>query len=136
MKIKSLITLIVFLSLSITVNDTYSQTLFKINEGIGGGGSTNTSVSESNDNTMLYIVGGAVVAGIVVYALIKDKKETPKKDTTAVILNDDFLEKQLTLKEKIERYNSQIPLSVSMGIQNDLLKKDEKRYFFGLAYNF
>lgn len=136
MKIKSLITLIVFLSLSITVNDTYSQTLFKINEGIGGGGSTNTSVSESNDNTMLYIVGGAVVAGIVVYALIKDKKETPKKDTTAVILNDDFLEKQLTLNDKIQKYKSQIPINISLGIQNNFLDKEEKRYFVGLAYNF
>lgn len=136
MKIKSLITLIVFLSLSITVNDTYSQTLFKINEGIGGGGSTNTSVSESNDNTMLYIVGGAVVAGIVVYALIKDKKEKPKDDTTAVILNDDFLEKQLTLNDKIQKYKSQIPIDISLGIQNNFIDKEEKRYFVGLAYNF
>lgn len=136
MKMKSLFTVIVFLFLSIAVNNTYSQTLFKINEDIGGGGNTNTNVSESNDNTMLYIVGGAVVAGIVVYALLKDKKEKPKDDTTAVGLDKDFIERQLTLTEQIQNSQSQIPINLSLGIQNDLFKKDEKRYFIGLAFNF
>lgn len=136
MKTKYFFSLTFFFFLTIAFNNIYSQNLVRINEGIGGGGSTNTNVSESNDNTMLYIVGGAVVAGIVVYALLKDKKEKPKDDTTAVILNDDFLEKQLTLNDRIQKYKSQIPINFSFGMQNNFIVKEEKRYFVGLAYNF
>lgn len=128
-----MLTLVIVLLAS---NFSYSQSLYKIDSDIGGGGSSNTNVSESNDNTMLYVVGGAVVAGIVIYALLKDKKEKPKDDTTAVIFNDDFLEKQLTLNDKIQKYKSKIPINISLGIQNNFIDKKEKRYFVGLAYNF
>lgn len=136
MKIKSIYIIIILIMISITSNISYSQQLFRINEDIGGGGSNNSNVAESNDNTMLYVVGGAIVVGIVVYALLKDKKEKPKDDTTAVILNDEFLEKQLTLSDQILKYQSQIPINISIGMQNDIIRKEDKRYFVGLAYNF
>lgn len=137
MKTKYFFTLTICFFLIIAFNNTYSQNLLKINDVPGGsGGSTNTSVSDNNDNTMIYVVGGAVVVGIVVYALLKDKKEKSKDDTTAVILNDDFLEKQLTLNDQILKYQSQIPINVSIGMQNDINRKEDKRYFVGLSYNF
>lgn len=136
MKIKSIYIMIILIMISITSNISYSQQLFKINEDIGGGGTNNTNVTESNDNTMLYVVGGAVIAGLVIYALLNDKKEKPKDDSTAAILNNEFLEKQLTLSDQILKYQSQIPINISIGMQKDIIRKDDKRYFVGMAYNF
>lgn len=129
--------LMLVLILTITLSGLgYSQQLNKIYEDIGGGsGSTNSAV-ESDDDYTLYIVGGLVVTGIVVYALMRDKKETQTKDTTAAILNDDFLEKNLSYNEKVSKVQSQIPINISFGVQREKALKDERRYFVGLNYNF
>ena len=114
----------------------YGQQLNKIYEDIGGGsGSTNSAV-ESDDDYTLYIVGGLVVTGIVVYALMRDKKENPTNDTTSAILNDDFLAKNLSYNERVANMQSQIPINISFGIQKDKALKDERRYYVGLNYNF
>lgn len=114
----------------------YSQQLNKIYEDIGGGsGSTNTAV-ESDDDYTLYIVGGLVVTGIVVYALLRDKKENPSNDTTSAFLNEDFLEQNLSYSERVANMQSQIPINISFGIQKNKALKDERRYFVGLNYNF
>ena len=124
-----------FLSL-IASNSSFSQQLNKFYEDIGGGsGSTNTEV-ESNDDYTLYIVGGLIVTGIVVYALLRDKKKKPTSDTTSAILNNDFLEKNLSYNEKINNMQSQIPINISIGMHRDIALKNERRYFVGLNYNF
>jgi len=74
---------------------------------------------------MLYVVGGIIVVGIVVYALLRDKKEKPTKDTTAVILNDEFLAQNLSYNEKVANIQSQIPINISFGMQRDKALKDE-----------
>jgi hypothetical protein len=115
----------------------YAQELNKSFDVPGGGGSSNTTPTvESNDNTMLYVVGGAVIVGIVVYALMRDKKEKPVKDTTAAILEDEYLEKNLSYIERATNIQSQIPINISFGMQRDQTFKDERRYFVGLNYNF
>lgn len=127
------ILLLIIFILSSNLN---AQQLFKIQSGIGGSGSTTTTVSESKDNTMLYIVGGAVIAGIVIYSVLKDKKEKPKDDSTKAVLNTDFLDKQLTLNDEYLKFRSEIPINISLGFQNDVIIKTQKRYFVGLAYKF
>ena len=123
-----------FLLTSIHINNTFSQQLHKSFEVPGGGsGNTNSSV-DSKDNTFLYVVGGAVLVGIVVYALLKNKKEKPAEDTTAVILNDEFLSKNLSLYDKALKWESQIPVNISFGVQGDRAIKEEKRYFVGIQY--
>ena len=69
---KFLLAFTFFLLISIPINNSFSQQLHKSFEVPGGGGSgtTNTS-SESNDKTVLYVVGGVIVAGIVIYSIIK-----------------------------------------------------------------
>jgi hypothetical protein len=114
----------------------YSQQLNKIFEEPGGGSTNTNTTVESNDNTMLYVVGGAVIVGIVAYALLRDKKENPTKDTTAAILNDEFLEQNLSYNQKVANMQSQIPINISIGVQRDKALKDEQRYFVGLNYNF
>jgi hypothetical protein len=127
--------LVLFITFSLSGRG-YSQQLNKIYEDIGGGsGSTNSAV-ESDDDYTLYIVGGLVVAGIVVYALLRDKKENPKNDTTSAILNDDFLEQNLSYNERVANIQSQIPINISIGIQRDKALKDERIYYVGLNYNF
>ena len=129
--------MILGLFLSLLICDLSSgQQLNKFYEDIGGGsGSTNTEV-ESNDDYTLYIVGGLIVTGIVVYALLRDKKEKPTSDTTSAILNNDFLEKNLSYNEKINNMQSQIPINISIGMHRDIALKNERRYFVGLNYNF
>ena len=136
--LKTLSNLLIFvLLLTLSIGDfCYSQQINKIFD-VPGGSSNNTSTTvESNDNTLLYVVGGAVVVGIVVYALMRDKKEKQVKDTTAAILNDDFLEKNLSYHERIANVQSQIPINISFGVQKEKALKDERRYFIGLNYNF
>jgi hypothetical protein len=136
MKNKFLLTFTLFLLISIPINNTFSQQLYKSFE-VPGGGSGNTSTSvDSKDNTFLYVVGGAVLVGIVVYALLKNKKENPKEDTTAVILNDEFLAKNISFNDKVSNLRSQIPINISIGMQAEGIIKDEKRYYIGLSYKF
>lgn len=129
--------LILGLILTISLNDlSYGQQIKKIFDVPGGSSGSPTTTSESNDNAMLYIVGAAIVVGIVIYALMRDKKEKPISDTTAAILDSDFLEKNLSYNEKVKNAQSQIPINISFGMQRDKVIKDERRYFVGLNYNF
>lgn len=131
------INLILGLIFTLSFNESlYSQHLHKIFDVPGGGGGTTNTTVETKDNTLLYVVGGAVVVGIVVYALMKDKNEKSTKDTTAVILDEDFLQKNLSLNEKILNYQSDIPINISFGLQDNRMIRNEKRYFIGMSYNF
>ena len=132
MKNKFLLMFILFLLISIPVNNTFSQQLYKAFEVPGGGSGTSNSSVDSNDDYILYIVGGAVIAGIVIYTLLKDKKEKPNEDTTAVILNDEFLAKNISFDGKVSNLQSQIPISISFGLQSDRVFKEEKIYFVGI----
>lgn len=114
----------------------YGQQLNKIFEVPGGGSGSSSTTVESNDDYTLYIVGGLLVTGILVYALLRDNKEKTTKDTSAVILDEDFLEKNLSINQKVSNVQSQIPINVSFGMQRDNVLKDDKRYFVGLTYNF
>lgn len=136
MKNKSLLMFTFFLLISIPVNNSFSQQLYKSFDVPGGGSGTSNTSSESDDKTVLYVVGGAVLVGIVVYSLLRDKKEKPNEDTTAVILNDEFLAKNLSFNAKVTNLQSQIPFNISFGLQSDRIIREEKRYFVGLAYNF
>ena len=139
MKKKHLITFpsLLVLGIFLIFNDfSYSQQLNKVFEEPGGGSTNTNTTVESNDNTTLYVVGGIIVVGIVVYALLRDKKEKPTKDTTSVILNDEFLAQNLSYNEKVAIMQSQIPINISIGVQRDKALKDERRYFVGLNYNF
>lgn len=125
---------VLFLVLFTEINS--AQQLNRIYEDIGGGSSgTNTTV-ESNDDYTLYIVGGLLVTGIIVYALLRDNKDKSTKDTTSVVLNEEFLENQLTLNDQLLKAKSQIPINISFGMQSNKALVNEKRYFLGMSYNF
>ena len=128
---------VVIISLFI-LNTSEAQQVNRIFEDIGGGSGNASNIAETEDNTIYYVLGAAVIAGVVIYAVLQDKKsrDKSKTDTTAVLLNEDFLEQQLTLSDKIQKYKSQFPINVSIGMQNSFIDKEEKTYFVGMSYNF
>jgi len=128
---------VVIISLFI-LNTSEAQQVNRIFEDIGGGSGNASNIAETEDNTIYYVLGAAVIAGVVIYAVLQDKKskDKSKTDTTAVLLNEDFLEQQLTLSDKIQKYKSQFPINVSIGMQPSFIDKEEKRYFVGMSYNF
>jgi len=133
--------LILFFFLVFSFDFVNAQQLNKIYEGIGGGGTNNVSVEENNDNTMLYVVGGAVIVGIVVYAVLQsnkksENKEKQDKDTTSSLLNKNLLSKNVSLKEKLLSAQSKLPVNIFFGYHQDKLVNDGKRYFVGLSYSF
>ena len=132
MNIKFLFAATFLLLVSFPVNNSFPQQLYKSFEVPGGGSGTSNSSVDSNDDYILYIVGGAVIAGIVIYTLLKDKKEKPNEDTTAVILNDEFLAKNISFNDNVSNLQSQIPISISFGLQSDRVFKEEKIYFVGI----
>jgi hypothetical protein len=119
-------------------NTSKAQQINRVFEDIGGGSGTTTNVNESKDNTFFYIAGAAIVAGIVVYAILRDKKpaENADTDTTSALNDEELINKHLSFNGKIQSYKTQIPVNLSIGIQNDKVNADEKRYFVGFLYNF
>jgi len=136
-----LLTLFIALTIAITIpiKNNYAQNVNKIFDVPGGGGGgTNTSSVDNNDNSALYVVGGLVIVGIVVYAVLKNKKAKEKSTQDSTKTSSELK----TLKDHFANYQKQIdtsssiPVNVFIGAQRDLTRKDEKRYFVGLSYNF
>jgi predicted PurR-regulated permease PerM len=125
---------VLFLVLVTEINS--AQQLNRIYEDIGGGSNGTSTTVESNDDYTLYIVGGLLVTGIIVYALLRDNKEKSKKDTTSAFLNDELLENHLTLNDQLLKAKLQIPINISFGMQSNKALVNEKRYFLGMSYNF
>lgn len=136
MKSKSILMMLLVVIICLT-NTSEAQQVNRIFEQIGGGSGQPANVNESNDNTVFYIAGAAIVAGIVIYAILSDKKSgKAKEDTTAVLNDEELINKHLSFNEMIQNYQTAIPISISTGIQNDIVRIEEKRYFLGLSYNF
>lgn len=136
MKSKYILMMLLVVIICLT-NTSEAQQVNRIFEQIGGGSGQPANVKESNDNTVFYIAGAAIVAGIVIYAILSDKKSgKAKEDTTAVLNDEELINKHLSFNEMIQNYQTAIPISISAGIQNDIVRIEEKRYFLGLSYNF
>lgn len=136
MKSKSILMMLLVVIICLT-NTSEAQQVNRIFEQIGGGSGQPANVNESNDNTVFYIAGAAIVAGIVIYAILSDKKSgRAKEDTTAVLNDEELINKHLSFNKMIQNYQTAIPISISAGIQNDIVRIEEKRYFLGLSYNF
>ncbi|GIK21313.1 MAG: hypothetical protein PHY57_01625 [Ignavibacterium sp.] len=136
MKSKYILMMLLVVIICLT-NTSEAQQVNRIFEQIGGGSGQPANVKESNDNTVFYIAGAAIVAGIVIYAILSDKKSgKAKEDTTAVLNDEELINKHLSFNKMIQNYQTAIPISISAGIQNDIVRIEEKRYFLGLSYNF
>lgn len=139
-KINSLFSLpaIVLLGLCVLfMSETGSaQQVNKIFDQIGGGGSNSQSNSESGSSNTMYIVGGVLILGVILYSVLKEKKEPEKKDTTSVVINaDQFVMNGLHNDSELEKSNN-LPVSIFAGTNSEMVFREEKRYFVGISFNF
>lgn len=117
---------------AIISSDIFAQSIYGINDQIGGSGSTQTNVSQSDD-ALLYIVGGVVIAAIIVYALTRDKKEKqPDKDSSKALLNLELFESDNSFISPTKKELNPLPVDIYFGLQNATHFINTKKYVLGL----
>lgn len=127
-----LIVALILVSLLLINSNSFGQTVYGINDEIGGGGSGTAQV-EKPDDSMLYIVGGTVIVGLIVYAIVSRSKE--KKIEVDSTINEtssvdrDIVPLTLSIQEKTEQ---NLPLDVYLGMQRMSSFTNEKRYLLGV----
>jgi len=129
------ISFILILSITSLSSEVFAQSGLRINDQIGGSGNNSTESDDSNDDTFLYVMGGIVIAGILVYALaIKKDTKAPEDSTKStesklrVSELDNFSSPELELQKVKEK----IPVDLFMGIRNNEAVMNDKTYLLGL----
>ena len=115
-------------------SESFAQSNLRIFEEPGGGGSGTTQTDESTDNSTIYIVGGLVIAGILVYALFLKKDKKTDADTTAS-LNSSLIYSEVNgfdSAEELQKVKDKIPVDLFLGIKNNEAVMNDKTYLLGL----
>lgn len=128
------LTFIMILSIAIFSSDTFAQSGLRIFDEIGGGGGNTSQSDNSNDDTALYVVGGLVVAGILVYALVIKKDKKTEVDTTASVNSNLILSEvnEFNAAVEVQKVKDKIPVDLFMGIRNNEAVRSDKTYLLGL----
>jgi hypothetical protein len=130
------ITLLLIVLLVSLPAQSFAQNNLRIFDEIGGGGSS-TQPSNDNDNTFIYVAGGLLIAGILVYALVLKKDKKVESDTTAAIKSSliySASSKIETSNEELLRAKERIPVDIFMGIKNNEIMLNDKTYLVGLRF--
>jgi len=129
------ISFILILSITSLSSEVFAQSGLRINDQIGGSGNNSTQSDDSNDDAFLYVMGGIVIAGILVYALVIKKDTKAPEDSTKstesklrVSELDNFSSPELELQKVKEK----IPVDLFMGIRNNEAVMNDKTYLLGL----
>jgi hypothetical protein len=129
------ISFILILSIASLSSEVFAQSGLRINDQIGGSGNNTTQTDNSNDDAFLYVMGGLVIAGILVYALVINKDNKAPDDSTKSIESklrvselDNFSSPELELQKVKEK----IPVDLFMGIRNNEAVMNDKTYLLGL----
>ena len=115
-------------------SESIAQSNLRIFEEPGGGGSGTTQTEESNDNSTIYIVGGLLIAGILVYALVLKKDKKTDTDTTAS-LNSNLIYSEINSidsAEELQKVKDKIPVDLFLGIKNNAAVMNDKTYLLGV----
>lgn len=114
---------------------TFAQSNLRIFENPGGGGSGTTQTEDSNDNTTIYVVGGLLIAGILVYALVFKKDKKVESDTTAS-LNSQLIYSEAhgfdSTNEELQKVKDKIPVDLFLGIRNNEAFMRDRTYLVGV----
>ena len=130
----NIITFILMIAIFTLQSESLAQSNLRIYDVPGGGGGGATQTEDSNDNTAIYVVGGLLIAGILVYALVFKKDKKTDTDTTAS-LNSNFIYSQANdfdSAEQLQKVKDKIPVDVFWGIKNNEAIPNDKTYLFGL----
>ena len=125
---------LLILSVASLPTESFAQSSLRIFDEIGGGGSS-TQQSNDNDNTFIYVAGGLLIAGILVYALVLKKDKKAESDTTASI-DSRFIYSDSnninSVEDQIIKAKERIPFDVFLGIKNNEALLNDKTYLVGL----
>jgi hypothetical protein len=124
---------VLIITIALPQSNCFAQ--LKVYEDIGGGGSSNAQ-EQSNDNSFIYIVGGALIAGILVYALVLKKDSKTETDTTAVIeslLNMNSSVVSHSIQNEIVKAKDKLPVDFFFGIKNNEAVLKDKTYLVGVS---
>ena len=129
-----IISFTLIISITIFSSENFAQNGLTVFDQIGGSGSNTTQSDESNDDTFLYVAGGLLIAGILVYALVinKDKKT---EDTTASKSSNLILPGMTNPQSAnldLQKVKDKIPVDLFMGIKNNQAVMNDKTYLLGL----
>lgn len=130
----TLITFLLTLGIFLLPSESQAQNNLRIFE-VPGGGSGTTQTEDSNDNTKtIYIIGGLVVAGILVYALFFKEKKNDTDTTASLNFNLNYSEVNDidTFNEKMQEIKDKIPVDFFMGVRNNEAVLNDKTYSFGV----
>ena len=131
---KYTLTIVLTMSLLLLSAEIYGQSNLRIFEEIGGGSNTAQN-SDSNDNSFIYIAGGLLVAGILVYALVLHKDKKAETDTTAsvdsrlIYSNGDNFNK---IDDDLLKAKEKIPFDFYLGVKNNNALLNDRTYLLGL----
>ena len=128
-----LLTIAVSLVIIFPSQDLIAQGL-RIEDKIGGSGSSGSSSSSSSDNSTIYIVGGVIIAGVVAYALLRDKGGN-ESDSSEVSLNENLKLKDNS-EVQLSKIKDKIPVDFYFGMTNETAYLSGKKYLFGVSYRF
>ncbi|HSW56154.1 MAG TPA: hypothetical protein VLH59_13800 [Ignavibacteriaceae bacterium] len=127
-------TFILMISIITLQSESLAQSNLRIFDVPGGGSGGSTQTEDSNDNSTIYIVGGLLIAGILVYALVLKKDKKVDTDTTAS-LNSNLIYSEsngFNSAEELQKVKDKIPVDVFWGIKNNEAIPNDKTYLFGL----
>ena len=129
----NIISFILIISIFTLQSGTFAQSNLRVLDEIGAGGNT-TQTEESNDNSTIYIVGGLLIAGILVYALVLRKDKKADTDTTAS-LNSNLIYSEangIDSAEELQKVKDKIPVDLFLGIKNNAAVMNDKTYLLGV----
>jgi hypothetical protein len=127
-------TFVLMLSILTLQSESFAQSNLRIFEEPGGGGSGTTQTEESTDNSTIYIVGGLLIAGILVYALVLKKDKKVDTDTTASLISNLIYSEAngFNSVEELQKVKDKIPVDLFLGIRNNEAVMNDKTYLLGL----
>jgi len=133
----SFITFILMISIFTLQSESFAQNNLRIFDDIGGSGSS-SQTEGSNDNTAIYVVGGLLIGGILLYALVLKPDKKAETDTTAS-LNSNLIYSEANhfdSVEELQKVKDKIPVDIFLGIRNNEAVMNDKTYLLGLSVKF
>ena len=130
----SIVAIILIFSVLFLPIESFAQSNLRTFEDPGGGGSSTTQTEESNDNTAIYVLGGLVIGGILLYALVLKPDKKAETDTTAS-LNSNLIYSEanhFNSAEELQKVKDKIPVDIFLGIRNNEALMNDKTYLLGL----
>lgn len=123
----------------VTNNLTYGQSVYHVENKIGGSGSSNNSNSSSKSNitTTIFIAGGIVIAGLLIYKFFIEKspgKKDQKSDSSsAQIIPGNKFEKDNSILNAYRKIYEEFPVNFYVGIKNNFADLRKKSFILGVS---